>query len=283
VTNPQTPPGLDGNRSALGNNSSVFQNATINVSFSENASAVDYRLAAIDALQDADLDGPGRSVKQHRTEALEALDDSLPYVLDANRTTAAHIFELDKEASTPSRFAPNVTKLLVRSDQQLARTAIGDAERTATVLRSRNVSFDETAVRENITEARAAYDRADQFRSRGQHHTAISQYRVAWIHAQQALDVLDLATTPNVTIATHEDMPHEENITYEVRGQVFDVRGHEFDLVLSLNGVNRTVSLDVNTTPGVVGTFETNVTLTRRVNRIEVTATDRSRPTRQRH
>ena len=277
VTSSQTPPGLDGNRSALGNNSSIFQNASINVSFSESASAVDYRLAAIDALQDADFDGPGRSADQHRTEALEALDDSLPYVLDANRTTAARLFELDKEASTPPQFAPNVTKLLARSDQQLARTAIADAERISALLEARNVSFNKTAVEENITDARATYDRADRFRNRGQHHTAISQYRVAWIHAQQALDVLDLATTPNVTITTHEDLPHEGNVTYAVRGRVFDVRGHELDLVLSLNGVNRTIPLAVNTTPGTVGTFEVNVTLTQQVNRIEVTATDPNR------
>jgi hypothetical protein len=268
---------VDGNRSHLRNNSSIFQNASINVTVSENASAVDYRLAAIDALQDAEFDGPGRSADQHRTAALEALDDSLPYVLDANRTTNATLFELDKQASTPPQFAPNVTALLARSDQQLAGTAIADAERVFAVLQARNVSVNETAVRENITAARAAFDRADQFRNQGQHHTAISQYRMAWIHAQQALDVLDLATIPNVTITTREDMPHDENVTYTVRGRVFDVRGHELDLVLSLNGANRTVPLSVNATPAAVGTFETNVTLTQQVNRISVSATDPNR------
>ncbi|WP_276282783.1 hypothetical protein [Halorussus caseinilyticus] len=72
-------------------------------------------------------------------------------------------------------------------------------------------------------------------------------------------------------------MPHEENVTYAVRGRVFDVRGHELALALSLNGANRTLNLSVNTTPGAIGTFETNVTLSRQVNRITVAATDPNR------
>ncbi|MFC7079168.1 hypothetical protein [Halorussus caseinilyticus] len=100
---------------------------------------------------------------------------------------------------------------------------------------------------------------------------------MAWIHAQQALDVLDLATTPNVTVTTREDMPHEGNVTYAVRGHVFDVRTHELALALSLNGANRTLNLSVNTMPGAIGTFETNVTLSRQVNEITVSATDPNR------
>ncbi|MFC7079226.1 hypothetical protein [Halorussus caseinilyticus] len=163
----------------------------------------------------------------------------------------------------------------------VGRTPRGDRYRgrrpTRCTLRDRNVSFDQQAVAENISGARRAVERAERFRARGQQHTAISQYRVAWIHAQQALDVLDLAATPNVTITTREDMPHEENVTYAVRGRVFDVRGHELALSLSLNGANRTLNLSVNTTPGAIGTFETNVTLSRQVNRITVAATDPNR------
>ncbi|MFC7079266.1 proline-rich domain-containing protein [Halorussus caseinilyticus] len=274
--NGQAPPPVS-NRSALANRSEPLANATFNVSIRENASAADYRLAAIDALQTTEFDAPGSSADDHRRQALRELNESLDYVLDANRTTSAELFERDKEASTPPQFAPSVTKLLVRSDERLAHTAIADADRLATTLNDRNVSFDQQAVAENISGARRAVERAERFRARGQQHTAISQYRVAWIHAQQALDVLDLAATPNVTITTREDMPHEENVTYAVRGRVFDVRGHELALSLSLNGANRTLDLAVNTTPGAVGTFETNVTLSRQVNRITVSATDPNR------
>ena len=277
VSNKKTPGDVD-NRSKLKNKSEALAGANINVTFADNASAADYRLAAIDALQDAEFDGPGRSAERHRTQALEALNDSIPYILDANRTTSAKLFELDKQASTPPMFAPNVTKLLVRSDQQLATTAISDAERVTAILQARNISFDETAVRENITEAKKAYQKAERFRDRSQDHVAITQYRVAWIHAQQALDQMDLAATPNVTITTYEDMPHEGNITYTVRGHVFDVRSHELDpLTLTLNGANRSVELYVNTTPGTVGTFEQNLTLERQVNRITVSAIDPNR------
>ncbi|USZ67281.1 hypothetical protein NGM10_11125 [Halorussus salilacus] len=260
------------------NRSEAVADANVNVTVEDDASAADYRLAAIDALQRAEFDGPGRSAERHRTKALESLDDSLAYVLDANRTNSARLFELDKEASTPPDFAPNVTRLLVRSDERLAETAIADAERANETLRSRNVSFDAEAVGENVTDAREARDRAQRLRDRGQDHAAVSQYRVAWKHAQRALDAMDLATKPNVTIETREDPRHDGNATYTVRGTVFDVRGHELDpLVLSQNGENRSVDLDVNTTPGTVGTFETNLSLNRTVNDVEVSATDPNR------
>ncbi|MFC4550504.1 MULTISPECIES: hypothetical protein [Halorussus] len=277
VANRNTPGNVD-NRSHRKNASEALANASVDVTVEENASAVDYRVAAIDALQDAEFAGPGRSVERHRTKALEALDDSLQYVLDANRTTSAELFELDKRASTPPKFAPNVTTLLVRSDRQLAKTAIADAERVAEILRARNVSYDADAVERNLTDARAAYERAERFRGSDRGHAAVSQYRVAWIHAQKALDQLDLASTPNVTITVSEDMAHNESVTYAVRGRVFDVRGHELDpLTLTLNGANRTMALDVNATPGTVGTFSTNLTLDRKVNRITVSATDPNR------
>ncbi|NEU59200.1 hypothetical protein [Halorussus sp. MSC15.2] len=76
-------------------------------------------------------------------------------------------------------------------------------------------------------------------------------------------------------------MPYEANTTYELRGRVFDVRGHELTAVVSLNGANRTLVLDVNatpeTTPGAVATFQTNLTLSKQVNVIEVHATDPNR------
>ncbi|WP_276302612.1 hypothetical protein [Halorussus lipolyticus] len=62
---------------------------------------------------------------------------------------------------------------------------------------------------------------------------------------------------------------------------MFDVRGHELTAVVSLNGANRTLALDVNatpeTTPGKVATFQTNLTLTQQINTIEVRATDPNR------
>ncbi|MFC7079167.1 hypothetical protein [Halorussus caseinilyticus] len=89
------------NRSALRNRSEPLANATLNVSIRENASAADYRLAAIDALQTTEFDAPGSSADDHRRQALRELNESLDYVLDANRTTSAELFERDKEASTP--------------------------------------------------------------------------------------------------------------------------------------------------------------------------------------
>ncbi|WP_276302697.1 hypothetical protein [Halorussus lipolyticus] len=62
---------------------------------------------------------------------------------------------------------------------------------------------------------------------------------------------------------------------------MFDVRSHELTAVVSLNGANRTLALDVNatpeTTPGAVATFQTNLTLSKQINTIEVSATDPNR------
>jgi hypothetical protein len=85
---------------------------------------------------------------------------------------------------------------------------------------------------------------------------------------------MDQATTPNVTLSSRADPIHNGSFEYRVRGEVFDVRTHELNLSLSLNGENRTLVCQASTKPGTIGHFEVNVTLEQRTNRIVISATD---------
>jgi hypothetical protein len=69
---------------------------------------------------------------------------------------------------------------------------------------------------------------------------AIAQYATAWREAQTALDIVDAATEPQVTITSRPDPRHNGTISYVVRGTVFDVRPYELDnATVSVNGETR--------------------------------------------
>ncbi|PSQ24855.1 hypothetical protein BRD04_00525 [Halobacteriales archaeon QS_9_67_17] len=183
---------------------------------------------------------------------------------------------------------PNATGYIVASDAVLARTAIADAERVADTLDARNVSYDRAAVAAQLAAARAARDRGD--RLRGQAPGAVKQYRIAWAHAQRALDIMDEAVTPTVSIDTRRDRPHNESLTHPLNGTVFDVRGYELTATLSVNDTTkRTVAVNASTVPGDLARFNTSQELARQwpafnrssfVNRtyvLTITATDSGR------
>ncbi|MFC7047160.1 hypothetical protein ACFQH6_18735 [Halobacteriaceae archaeon GCM10025711] len=239
-----------------------------------NASALEHRQAALALLHEAaasDTQRRGGSLNRYVSQ----LNATFAYVLDTNRVTDHDLFKADKRISAPlDKRVPNATDHLLTSDAKLARQAIADAERTKRGLEARNVSFDEANVSEEIALAKDARDRGARL---GMSHPlgAMEQYRMAWVHAQRALDLMDWAATPTVTITTREDMPHEGNVTYTLEGTVFDVRPYEVETVtVTHDGINRSVSLYSNTTPATNGTFAVNLTLHDSINEIPVAATD---------
>jgi hypothetical protein len=228
------------------------------IALSENASAIDHRQAVLSVLQNAsENETRGSLLRRHAV----ALDGTFEYVLDGKRVTSAEVFRVDKQvvASLHAR-APDVTEHLLYADEKVARQAIDDAERVAMVLDERNVTYDEDAVAANLTAAKDAFEQAEQVRERSQ-PGALEHYRQAWTHAQRALDVLDEATEPNVTIETREDLPHNESIEYTVAGTVFDVRPYELTAELTLNDSTRDLDMDAGTEPATEASFYATVML----------------------
>jgi hypothetical protein len=262
-----------GNRSTAADrqNRSVFNES---IDLGPNATALDHRQAAVDLLERA-ASNPGAT---NLDRYVRTLDESFEYVLDADRVDNHTGFVLDKQVVAPlHERAPNVTRHVVAADRLQANQAIADAERVERVLQARNVSDDQSIVEKELRLARQAFDRAEHQRNRSD-VAAVSKYRTAWIHAQRAIDHMDRATTPTVTIDTRRDIPFEENTTYQVNGTVFDVRPYELrTLTLAHANDTRALELPAETTPASTLTFNTSVVLQQPVNRITINATDPNR------
>lgn len=259
---------------ATGSNATA-RNRTVTV---ENGTPLALRWAAHDLLDSADLTPGGHAGAGQSARLQRWLNRSFPLYLDERRVTGPGVFDDDRRvaAATAGR-APAVAAHLAASDRELARTAIADATRVRRALDDRNESYDESAVAEDLAAAADAFERGQRLHDRSA-PAAISAYREAWVSAQRALDRMDRAVEPNVTLDSRRDPPRNGTTYYILRGSVFDVRGHELDpLTLTLDGDPYRVALDVNTTPGSVGEFAVNLTLAPGSHRVRVNATDPNR------
>lgn len=232
-------------------------------------SALAFRELALAELESAD--GPGNTAR-----LASLVEGSLAAHRDGDRIRTGTVFETDTRIAAGARGrAPNATGYLVAADAVTVRTAIADAERVAGTLDERNISYNTTAVERQLALARTARDRGD--RLRGGSVGAVQQYREAWGHAQRALDLMDEATEPTVTLGPRGDLPTNSTTTRRLNGTVFDVRGYELNATLSVNGRTRQVALNTSTVPGVVARYNTTTTLDRRWPNYEGNATaDRS-------
>lgn len=260
---------------------STIETVEESVSTPPNSTAFELKIAAMERLNDTDLNDT------EKQQLLAELNDTLPHFLDANRVTSEQVFRKDqKVGANLNKRAENVTDLLIESDALLARTAVNDAERVFKLLNDRGVKFDKAGVKEDIKAAKEKLQQAEHVREQDDEPTgAIEHYREAWEHAQEALDEMDTAVAPQVTITQRKDPAHDGSINYTVQGTVFDVRVHEIDNVtISVNGENKTVRLFANTTPGSTARFGINphrpsssssiVTLEEQVNTIQVSAVE---------
>jgi len=213
-----------------------------------------------------------------KDEYYETLQGTTDAYVGPNRVNRS-IFETDKRLAAKTRGrAPNVTRLLLRSDKKLAHTAVDDAARVADQLERRNVSYDRAAVAAHLDAARAALDRGDK-QAKQLAPGAIVQYGKAWTHAREALAIMDAATTPEVTITKRQDLPHpNETISYPVTGTVQTVDSTDLtNATLVVNGEARHISLNTSVKPGANATFYERVNLSQEINEITVRVTDPAR------
>lgn len=240
----------DGNRSGEGSASSQLPDVD------ENRSALYHRNKTVEEIERADIPGNTREQK-----LLNEVNDTYEYVLDENRVVNATVYKSDKTVAAQMRnTAPNATAHLLAADAQLSSTAIGDVENTTKTLHERNITFDERAVDDELADAKQAFQKAERLERRSP-AAAIEQYRDAWIHAQRALDLLDEATEPNVTIETRQDMPHDEPIEYNVSGTVFDVRPYELNASVTVRNETRQIPIESDTEPASTVRFNATVAL----------------------
>lgn len=243
-------------------------NAPNNLSLTQSSLA--FRDTARDKLATASFENER---KQDRLQS--KLSNTFAGYIDANRTTDPP-FTTDKKVADNARGeAPEVATYLAASDAVLARTALRDAERAFEQLRARGISFDTETVQEHLEDAEKAYEQGEHVRSRSA-VGSFPHYRRAWHHAQRALDIMDQAVTPQVTIRQRVDPAHNTTLHYRVVGTAFDVRPYELtNVTVAVNGTTvATVPLNASTEPVQNATFATVIALTSETNRITVNATD---------
>jgi hypothetical protein len=251
------------------------------------AAAVPATQAGTGTMAAASADGPNTSLA-HRQRAVALLasadiPQSSSLQQSLNRTLSAYVgpnhaddapFSTDRHVAARTQgHAPEVAAALAAADERLAKQALADARSMRRRLADESVSFDRNAVDDDIQAAAAALDRADHGNGPV---VRIQHYRQAWQHAQRALDRMDEALAPQVTIRSRHDPRHDGAITYRLNGTVRDVRTFEISNVTLrfADGMTRTVPVSADATPLTNGTFAVDLRLEGRVHEVTVVAVD---------
>lgn len=238
--------------------------------------------------------------RRARDRAARLLNGTLAEYRDGTRVDTAAVFRNDSAAVRAlTRFergdeqarsrVETATRLVVRGDDTTAATAISDAERVLTRSRDRDVNVGAVRSAEaHIRNAERAYERgqaalsgvrdqpfAKRVRARAR---AIEQFRIAWQQSQLAIDRLDRATSPRVTIQNRDDPFRNgtESTTRRLVGTVEDPQAYELaNATVRVNGgPERTITLNTSSAPGTNATFETTVEFTQRITTVNVTVVD---------
>jgi hypothetical protein len=229
--------------------------------------SIEFRDAAAVELQEATIKGNGG-----KKELQQSLNRTLGYYVGPNRVNES-VFTTDRRIATRTqKRAPKVANNLADADEILAKTALEDARTTNDRLADTGgVSYNEEQVSHHLDQARQALENG------GSKPVArIQRYRRAWLHAQKALDIMDAAVTPSVSITTRQDPTHEGTVAYDLNGTVEDVRTFEIHSVMIRFADGTTTSADLHqgTEPFATGQFNTTVVLDKQRNNITVTAID---------
>ena len=233
-----------------------------------NRDSITARQKAYISLQNAKL--PGKK----RGDLLRSLNQTFSIYIGTNQVTSSPFTVDRKIAAQTQSHAPAVKTALLTSDAWLAQIAVTDARRVFGQLRAQDVEFDENAVRGSLSNAEKSLEKGDQLREKDTIGT-FGHYERAWTAAQRALDQMDAAKKPNVTITHRADLPHNGSFTYTVKGTIEDARTHDLeDTTLLVNGEPRNLNFYPNATPGKTSHFYTNITLTEQRNNITVRTAD---------
>jgi len=232
------------------------------------------------------------SPNDHYARALDELNASSQYVTGPSRVSDASAFERDASAigslsldgdAKEQELTVLAAQLVASADNETAKQRIEDARWALDHTEEEIHTGVERSSEAHLRNAQRAYDRgrerleaaeSDDLETRAE---AVKQFRIAWIQATKALDAVDAATEPKVTITTHGDPKRNgsEPLTGEIRGRVFDVRPHELGNATVTIGDNRTKTVALDATGSRANaTFAVNVTLEQRITSVSVTAND---------
>ncbi len=225
-------------------------------------------------------------------QALDELNASTKYVAGQSRVSDARAFERDESAigslsldgdAREQELTVLVAQLVASADNETAKQRIEDARWALDRTEEEIHTGVERSSEAHLRNAQRAYERgrerleaaeSDDLETRAE---AVEQFRIAWMQATKALDAVDAATEPEVTITTHGDPKRNgsEPLTGEIRGRVFDVRPHKLDNATVTVGDNRTKTVALDATGSRANaTFAVNVTLEQRVTSVSVTVND---------
>lgn len=255
----------------------------------DEPTALEQKRAAIATVDT--LDVRWRSQGWHRKRAVDRLNRSLSRYRDENRVDSATVFREDRQAIqhlrslrwTDATAVEEATGRIVSADLATVNASIDDARRALDVtedrienrgtLRRANRSIQRSiASRNRALEARRGDGRYG-WRS-SSNVRALAHLERAWRHAQRALDELERANRPTVTITTRSDPPRNgsEVLTRTIRGNVSAVRTYELgNVTVSVDGDEVTsVALNASTAPATNASFAVPLDLERPVTTVTV-------------
>ncbi len=242
------------------------------------------RIAAID-------DGGNAGRASHVDRAHDRVDGTLDSYRGSARVTDSRVFTDDGIAiralmhlagMDESESARRAAGLIYRADNESAHVAVRDARRVLDRNEDEMTRGGRQAARSQLRVAERALDRGERwgrrdgddrrfFHSRA---TAIPHLRTAHRHANMVLRFVDRDVRPDVSLASTADPVRNGSGTlrYSVAADVRTARPATMgNVTVTVNG-NRTVTARPNSTavPGRNASYRATVTLTRRVNTIDV-------------
>jgi hypothetical protein len=233
-----------------------------------------------------DIDADGGQQQSAIRQVERRVNSSLDDYRDAYRVDSHQKFSRDAQATkrltafagTSHATAANVTSAqLLWADRDTATLAIEEAERGIDRAEDRASEQELRKAERAIEQAESALDRADghtenalddavpldqRLRTRAK---AIRAYGQAWQHARRALQILDRAVAPEITVRqqVRRPTPNATEYTRIVTGEIADPQAYELDSVRVQVGDRNPfdVPLNASTAPTTNATYSFPVTL----------------------
>lgn len=252
-------------------------------------SALERRRGAIATIEAIDV--RWRSQVWRKEHAIDQLNRTLPLYRDGDRVSTARVFRYDRRSIghvgalrwLNASAVEAATDAIVSADLKTVNASIDDARRALVTTEGRiEGRRARPRAERSIQRAVRARDRALDALDDGRWHLsrsiperrALVHAERAWRDAQRALNALDRASDPTVTIETRADPPRNGSgvLTRSIRGNVSAVRAYELgNATVSVDGaVVGSVALDAPSAPARNASFATTVALDRSVTTVTV-------------
>ncbi|NHX41535.1 MULTISPECIES: VWA domain-containing protein [Haloarcula] len=215
--------------------------------------------------------------------ALDSVNQSIEMSVGPSEVSSKEAFEADAEAveslslsgtAQEDKQAVLTAHILASADNETATAQVAYAKWALNRTENRLSTGGKRSTQAHIENAERALKRGRNRLESGNgadlhsRVAAIEQFRVAWVQATLALERMDAETSPHVSITTRGDPLRNgtQNLTGQVRGEVFDVQPRKLsNATLTVDsGQTVTVPVTVKDRRGN-GTFAANLTLEDRV------------------